>query len=278
MSKFENRESSTLNYKILDVKSVNRDDSGEISSMEVEVIRNDTPKEGKEGTPLNDESLNEIINEMIHDQIYKSDEDKVNEDKEKLTIPLFVTDNFTLPLLGYNHSNITWVVESGKESISVTFGTATIVLRNQNSEVSLRAVISNGEVTTSKLFNVTILAKGAIVPPTDFSPKNYIVCWPQTKGTLKSDILIINSNDGTKLYARVVNENSDKIDIKVTTNSSSAIKVKLKEKETLNQMEGYTNLLFDFSIDLYLDSNRTFKIGTLNGSIEYDFESATPED
>lgn len=69
MSKFENRESSTLNYKILDVKSVERDESGEIISMEVEVIRNDTPKEGKEGTPLNAESLNEIIKQMIKDEI-----------------------------------------------------------------------------------------------------------------------------------------------------------------------------------------------------------------
>ena len=69
MSKFENRESSTLNYKILDVKSVERDESGEIISMEVEVIRNDTPKEGKEGTPLNAESLNAIIKQMIKDEI-----------------------------------------------------------------------------------------------------------------------------------------------------------------------------------------------------------------
>lgn len=69
MSKFENRESSTLNYKIFDVKSVERDESGEIISMEVEVIRNDTPKEGKEGTPLNAESLNEIIKQMIKDEI-----------------------------------------------------------------------------------------------------------------------------------------------------------------------------------------------------------------
>lgn len=53
MSKFENRESQTLNYKILDVKSVERDESGEIILMKVEVIRNDTPNEGKEGTPLN---------------------------------------------------------------------------------------------------------------------------------------------------------------------------------------------------------------------------------
>ena len=278
MNEFKDRVSSTLNNKILDVKSVERDESGEIISMEVEIIRNDSEGLTQEGTPLNAESLNEIINEMIHDQIYKSDEDKVNEDKEKLTIALFVTDNFTLPLLGYNHSNITWVVESGEESISVAFGGAIIVKRNQNTEVSLRAIISNGEATTSKLFNVTILAEGSIVPPTDFSPKNYNICWPQTKGTLKSDILTISSNDGTKLYARVVNENNDKINIKITTNSSNTLKVSLKEMEELNQMEGYTNLLFDFTIDIYLDSNRTFKIGTLNGSIEYDFESTTPED
>ena len=278
MSKFENRESSTLNYKILDVKSVNRDESGEIISMEVEVIRNDTPKEGKEGTPLNAESLNEIIKQMIHDQIYMSDEDKVKEDKEKLTIKSYVSDNFTLPTLGYNHSLITWSVVYGGNSISINLGNATIVKSSQNTEVTLRATISNGEAVSSKLFNVIILADSTNAVPTDFSPKNYNICWPQIKGTLKSNVLTIISNDGTKLYARVVNENSDKIDINVTTNSSNTIKISINEKEELNQMQGYTNLLLDFTVDIYFDSNRTYKIGTLYGNIEYDFESTTPED
>ena len=53
MSEFIDRVSSTLNHKILDVKSVERDESGEIISMEVEVIRNDEEGLTQEGTHLN---------------------------------------------------------------------------------------------------------------------------------------------------------------------------------------------------------------------------------
>ena len=38
MSKFENRESPTLNYKILDVKSVERDESGEIILQKLQML------------------------------------------------------------------------------------------------------------------------------------------------------------------------------------------------------------------------------------------------
>lgn len=65
MSEFIDRVSSTLNHKILDVKSVERDESGEIISMEVEVIRNDEEGLTQEGTHLNATTLNAIINDMI---------------------------------------------------------------------------------------------------------------------------------------------------------------------------------------------------------------------
>lgn len=65
MSEFIDRVSSTLNHKILDVKSVERDESGEIISMEVEVIRNDEEGLTQEGTHLNAATLNGTINNMI---------------------------------------------------------------------------------------------------------------------------------------------------------------------------------------------------------------------
>lgn len=278
MSEFKDRTSTTLNHKILDIKNVERDDSGEIISMKVEIVRDDKEGLTDEGTPLNAESLNDIINEMIHYHIYKSDEEKVEEDMSKLTIPSSVSSNFTLPTLGYNHSTITWSVKSGQEYISIALGNAVIVRGSQNIEVTLEAIISNGNASSSKSFDVIILGTNYNGVSTDFSPKNYSISWPQVNGTLKSNILAITSNDGTKLYARVTNENSDKIDINVIVNSSSTIKVSITEKQALNQMQGYTNLIFNFQVGIYLDSNKVYKIGTLNGTIQYDFESTTPED
>ena len=69
MNEFKDRVSSTLNHKILDVKSVERDESGEIISMEVEVIRNDGEGLTQEGTPLNADNLNNIVKGMIKDDI-----------------------------------------------------------------------------------------------------------------------------------------------------------------------------------------------------------------
>ena len=73
MSEFIDRVSSTLNHKILDVKSVERDESGEIISMEVEgtriisetKIKNNEEGLTQEGTHLNAATLNGTINNMI---------------------------------------------------------------------------------------------------------------------------------------------------------------------------------------------------------------------
>ena len=116
MSKFENRESQTLNYKILDVKSVERDESGEIILMKVEVIRNDTPNEGKEGTPLNAESLTAIIKDMIDaeidnmmDYVFIGNE-KLCKDLIKISLPEKTIVDFELPQVGKLKTVFQWSV------------------------------------------------------------------------------------------------------------------------------------------------------------------------
>ena len=70
MTEFVNRRGINLNKKILEVEEVTRDDSGEIINLLVKEIRNDLPV-AEEGTPLNAESMNSIIGNMISENTYK---------------------------------------------------------------------------------------------------------------------------------------------------------------------------------------------------------------
>ena len=70
MSSFTNRKSSNLNKKILKVYDVTRDESGEITKLKVTEIRDDLPV-SNEGTPLNAENMNRIINEMIGEHTHQ---------------------------------------------------------------------------------------------------------------------------------------------------------------------------------------------------------------
>ena len=158
MSKFENRESPTLNYKILDVKSVERDESGEIISMEVEVIRNDEEGLTQEGTPLNAESLNQVINEMIVTQIvnFMDVDQSIYIDKRDLKLNEEYSDDFLLETTGKCGSSITWNVVSGT-GIEIEGNVAKVTLQNYKQTVVLRAVIEKEGETLTKDFTIDLV-------------------------------------------------------------------------------------------------------------------------
>lgn len=62
--KFEDRVGTNLNKKILEVESVERDQAGEITLLEVKEFRNDGEGLIQEGTPLNAEKMNDIVSAM----------------------------------------------------------------------------------------------------------------------------------------------------------------------------------------------------------------------
>lgn len=74
MSEFKNRVGLNLNRKkyIIEEDSVERNECGEIISFIAEEVRYDNPYINGEGTPLNAESLNEIIQDMIHTNIQRA--------------------------------------------------------------------------------------------------------------------------------------------------------------------------------------------------------------
>lgn len=181
MSKFENRESQTLNYKILDVKSVERDESGEIILMKVEVIRNDTPNEGKEGTPLNAESLTAIIKDMIDaeidnmmDYVFIGNE-KLCKDLIKISLPEKTIVDFELPQVGKLKTVFQWSVPVNS-GIEIENSIAKIKRKNEEQTVTLTLFACNGEDTATKEF--IVIVPGVNIPEDVETVEKFVSIFP----------------------------------------------------------------------------------------------------
>lgn len=371
MIEFVDRKGTNLNKKKLKIVDIVRDVStGEISELYVEEFRDDSVGLESVGTAITASNLNTIIKSMIeshvHHQLNKTDEEKVEEDAQKLTIDSVVDDDFDLPSVGYNGSTITWSVVSGT-AINISLDKAIVVRETSNSVVTLKAEIKNGTTTTTKNFsvtvlarektdtervnddadaisipssvtssfvlstlgtngstitwsvysgtgivvnneianvtraatdsdvtlkaiveynttsvtkyyNVTVLAEEVVEITTDFSPKTFSTSWTQEYGNLRSEILIIASSDLSALYVDVENDDSASINVAVKKNSSNLVRVTVSETSGLNSIFGYTTPVFNFYVHVYLDSDRSVKLGTLTGTVTYHFSSVTPDD
>ncbi|MBQ8292650.1 MAG: hypothetical protein IJX78_02435 [Bacilli bacterium] len=371
MSEFVDRKGTNLNKKKLKIVDIVRDVStGEISELYVEEFRDDSVGLESVGTAITAANLNTIIKSMIESEVYhqlnKTDEEKVTEDAQKLTIDTLVDDNFDLPSVGYNGSTITWSVVSGT-AINISLSKAIVVRGTSNSVVTLKAVIKNGTATATKNFsvtvlarektdtervnadaeaisvpssttssftlstlgtngstitwsvysgtgivvnngmayvtrastdsdvtlkaivkynttsvtkyyNVTVLAEEVVEVTTDFSPKTFSTSWTQEYGNLRSANLTIGSSDTSALYIDVENDDSASINVVVNTNSSSLVRLTVSETSGLNSLVGYTTPVFTFYVHVYLDNDRSVKLGTLTGTVTYHFSSVTPDD
>lgn len=158
MNEFKDRVSSTLNHKILDVKSVERDETGEITSMKVEVIRNDEEGLTQEGTPLNAEGLSNAVKSMINDVVSLlplSDEFIVKVDKMYLKIPNEVVSNFELPLVGDYGSVIEWQT-SDTDVIQIKDSFAEVTRYLTTKSCTLTATVRKGNYEETKTFMITV--------------------------------------------------------------------------------------------------------------------------
>lgn len=155
---FKNRESDTLNQKLLKVKNIVRDESGELSEILVEVVRTDTVEEGKEGTPLNAESINLEISNIINTYLSNLDALNVANDKSNLSLPSIIADDFTLPLTGENGSIISW--QSNSTAIIINGGNAIVTRGTEDISVKLTATITYGTVSDTWIKWVTVEAIG----------------------------------------------------------------------------------------------------------------------
>ena len=147
-----------------------------------------------------------------------------------------------------------------------------------DSDVTLKAIVEYNTTSVTKYYNVTVLAEEVVEITTDFSPKTFSTSWTQEYGNLRSEILTIASSDSSALYVEVENDDSASINVTVKINSSNLVRVTVSETSGLNSIFGYTTPVFNFYVHVYLDSDRSVKLGTLTGTVTYHFSSVTPDD
>ena len=228
MSKFENRESQTLNYKILDVKSVERDESGEIILMKVEVIRNDTPNEGKEGTPLNAESLTAIIKDMIDaeidnmmDYVFIGNE-KLCKDLIKISLPEKTIVDFELPQVGKLKTVFQWSVpvNSGIE-IENSIQTDQTVLKNMiRKTIFAVSIEENRPIFTGCLFEVVNNSLNVV------AVDGFRMAW------FKQDLENATSDFKAVIPGKTLNEVN-----KIILDSFDSIKIGVSKNQAIFEME-----------------------------------------
>lgn len=163
MSNFIDRQGQNLNKKILEVLNIERDETGTVISMEVEVIRNDSEGLIIEGTPLNAENLSKIVESVVNEEINTiplTDLERVLSEKNSLKISETVSDTLVLPTTGKRGCAIEWSVVDG-EGIAITDNLVTITQKTSIQKASVNATISYGEVIDSKSFEITILPREA---------------------------------------------------------------------------------------------------------------------
>lgn len=192
MNKFKNRDTQYPNRKELIIKNIEYEDNGEISKLLVNVER----EEGEvyqEGTPLNAENLNTIIQEMIEEdreytlnhsvkKMIKEDRDytlahsvkemieeeknktlqflctatqKLKLDQSKIEIPSPAFFDFQLPQQGYFGTTFSWSVVSGT-GITIQNGVALVNRTEVDQSVTLKLTLTNEEVSENTTFDISV--------------------------------------------------------------------------------------------------------------------------
>ena len=157
MIKFTDRKGTSINDKILEVKNVERNESGEIIRLEVKEIRNDKVGIIEEGTALNAAQLNEIV-DLIYKNAIMQDKERVNNDLNELSVDSKVNTNFKLKTRGEHGSTISWEVISGT-GITISGDNAIVTRELYDQNVTIKATITFNNISQDKTFEVTVSKK-----------------------------------------------------------------------------------------------------------------------
>ena len=282
MSSFTNRKSSNLNKKILKVNDVTRDESGEITKLKVTEIRDDLPV-SNEGTPLNAENMNRIINEMIGEHthqifdilIYHSllTSSQVRDmDKSLLTLPSEVFKDFTLPSHGFCGSNISWNISNTSNNNAFTQDGNNIHVKRLSNDAYIYLVANIYKVYDEReQKNFTVVVKGITDDPDNFSTVNkYIDIIPYDVDVEDSDYEceeLVNDTDVV-----VYNSHSSYVDV-IYRIEDNHLYYCLKGKLDLSN-----NCFTSIQVKIRMDNNQNGNTMKLIDVLAFNTESTDPED
>lgn len=258
MNKFYNRVGQNLNRKELEVVSIERDASGEITSLVVDENRCDSDIQ-QEGTALEANVVNTIIRNMILEELSITDLERVTDDKNALSYESSITENIVLPLYGEKGSKISWEVTSGT-GLSIEGELGVVTRTDTDQVVTLAATVSFREQEIVKEFTFTILALPSyqVVGTTEDE-------WSNAAGVFNGLTFTIVSTTDSTIYCEAVLNNS--IDVTFRGNGTKNIKVDLKEKNSL--ISGTGSRIINGIINVYSSASKTHLLGQVTYKINY---------
>lgn len=130
-------------------------------------------------------------------KIMETEEERVNSDLSRLSVPENVSEDFALDTKGLMNSTITW--SSDSPAIVIDGATAKIVQQDASTDVVLTATATYGSATSSITFDVTVPGEVIKIPSTVSSST---IDLPKTTAAGKaitwtsSDISVINPETG----------------------------------------------------------------------------------
>lgn len=245
MNKFIDRNTQYPNRKILDVKSVTRNDIGEIKTIYVEEIRN----EGEiyeEGTPLNANTINHIIQEVTNEEVRKKFEEnnglidrKIREEKESIVnniVPQIIREerenlvnNIVPQIIRKERENIVsnivpQIIREEREKMLQMFFSNNQIIELDKSKI---------EIPSTAYFNFELQEKGVLGTIFEWTAKS------GTGITIKDRMAIVKRSK---------------------TNQNVTLKLKATNKEE-TEYEEFNILVPSIQyIDNYKESTKTFSI------------------
>lgn len=256
MNKFKNRDTQYPNRKGLIIQNIEYEDNGEISKLLVDVER----EEGEvyqEGTPLNAENLNTIIQEMIEkDREYtlnhsvkkmiEEDRDytlahsvkemieeeknktlqflctsaqKLKLDQSKIKIPQTAFFDFSLPQQGYFGTTFSWSVVSGT-GMTIQNGIARVNRTGVDQSVVLKLTLTHEEVSENTTFDIRI-PKEEYESTCEEMSRTFHVYPDGSSASMDSQTIHIAENS----YILIKNEYSDLLTVNTTISTENELTI-----------------------------------------------------
>lgn len=285
MENFENRISNNINKKILDVDRVERNQAGEIIKIYGEILR-DEGEVTEEGTRLNAESLNQVVNYLAEQKVYdtlKAIEDSIDNLVESHSIITNTKVNFELSNDLNEDVSIRWEVLEGEGVELSKDANSTLVSVSREAEdkvIKLKAIYSHRWIEITKVHSVTVI--GYIMA--ELVQDEVIIDWMQGSD-INAYVFDVKTtdNDFITLEPTVLSGNSNNQYVNVTTSrkagfGGSVYVVTLEETEKL-KTEPITHPLELESVwYVYVGGTEFNAKKELKVKITYYPTSNTPED
>lgn len=237
MSEFINRVGSNLNKREFQVTEIVRDNLGEIVTIKANMLRSDDSVITTEGTELNKESLTSIIESMIDgaiNELRSVPTSVVDLDKNNLILADSITEGCTLPSVGVNGSNITWIVVS-PSTVSISDNVVSL-LGGESVEATLRATISKNGCSETKDFTVTVEKDEDII---DIDRNNLVIPLVLTSNvTLPTSGINGSSISWSVVGQGLVLQNNTLVVTRTTSNQSATVQATLT-KDTQTRLKTF---------------------------------------